>query len=154
MKELKIIPSFEMTHPFLFGDYYVSSVFGKERGGRNNPAGSAFRRGIPYTFHTDAPVIVPDVLMTAWAGVNRRTRSNTEIGPDQKITPYEAMKALTTYAAYQNFEEDIKGSLAVGKLADLVILSDDPLTVDPMTINQIEVLETIKAGETVFRKDD
>jgi predicted amidohydrolase YtcJ len=87
----------------------------------------------------------------ARSGINRLTRSNKVIGPDQRVSAYEAMKALTTYAAYQNFEEDIKGAISLGKLADLVILSEDPLKIDPMKIKDIKVLETIKEGKTVYR---
>ncbi|WP_167684283.1 amidohydrolase [Parasedimentitalea denitrificans] len=154
MQALNIIPSFEMTHPFMFGDYYMDTVLGPERGARNNPGGSAAKRDMLFTIHTDAPVVVPDVLMTAWTGVNRATRSGQIIGEDQRLTAYQAMQALTSHAAYQNFEEDIKGTLEVGKLADLVILSADPLAIDPMGIRDIEVLETIKAGETVYSADD
>jgi predicted amidohydrolase YtcJ len=73
------------------------------------------------------------------------------MGPDERLTPLEALKAITLWGAYQHFEEGRKGSIEVGKLADLVILSDNPLTVDPMDINRIQVLETIKEGSTVFR---
>ena len=153
MKKLQIIPSFEMTHPYLFGDYYINSVMGDQLGQRNNPAGSAMKRSMPYTFHTDAPVVIPDLLMTAWTGVNRLTRPGKVIGEEQRVTPYEAMKALTSYAAYQNFEEDLKGSLKIGKLADLVILSDNPLAIQPEKIKNIKVLETIKEGYTVFKRN-
>ena len=150
MKALDMLVSFEMTHPFIFGDYYVESVFGQERGERNNPAGSALKRGLNYTFHNDSPVVVPDVLMTAWVGVNRLTRSNKVIGPEQRVSAYEALKALTVYAAYQNFEEDSKGSLEAGKVADLVILDKNPLKVPAGEIKDVEVVETIKAGEVVW----
>ncbi len=72
------------------------------------------------------------------------------LGPTERITPYEAFRAVTKDAAWQNFEEHRKGTLEVGKLADMVILSKDPLAIDPMTINQIKVTETIKDGKTVF----
>ena len=73
--------------------------------------------------------------------VNRITTSGKELGPEQRITPFEALRAITADAAWQNFEEDRKGTLEAGKLADLVILSDDPLAVDPMKIRDIQVLE-------------
>ncbi len=73
------------------------------------------------------------------------------MGPDERLTPTEALKAITLWSAYQHFEEDRKGSIEVGKLADLVVLSENPLTVDPSQIGEIRVLETIKEGKTVFR---
>ena len=82
---------------------------------------------------------------------HRTSRSGQVMGPDERLTPLEALKAITLWGAYQHFEEDRKGSIAVGKLADLVILSDNPLTVDPTDIGRIQVLETIKEGRTVFR---
>ncbi|MGW8266975.1 MAG: amidohydrolase family protein, partial [Longimicrobiales bacterium] len=63
------------------------------------------------------------------------------------------LKAMTIWPAYQHFEEDSKGSIEVGKLADLVILSDDPTVVDPETLDAVEVLETIKEGKTIYRAD-
>jgi len=104
-----------------------------------------------FTTHADAPVIPPDSLRILWATVNRVTRSGKVLGPDQRVTPEEALKALTIWGAYQHFEEDRKGSLEPGKLADMVVLSDDPLQIDPMMIADIEVLETIKEGTTVYK---
>ena len=74
------------------------------------------------------------------------------IGPDERLTPYEALKAITIWSAKQHFEEDRKGSIETGKQADLVILSDNPLTIDPEKINEIVVLETIKNGEVVWAR--
>jgi predicted amidohydrolase YtcJ len=72
------------------------------------------------------------------------------VGAEQRISPLAALKAVTIDAAYAYFEEDRKGSIAPGKFADLVILSDNPLTVDPMAIRDIRVLETIKEGRTIY----
>jgi len=83
--------------------------------------------------------------------VNRVTRSGLVLGADQRVDPETVLKALTIWGAWQYFEEDRKGSIEPGKLADLVILDNDPLTVDPMTIQDIKVLETIKEGNTVYR---
>jgi len=75
------------------------------------------------------------------------------MGPDERLTPSEALKGITLWGAYEHFEEKTKGSLEPGKLADLVILSDNPLTIDPVKINSIVVLETIKEGRTVYRRE-
>jgi predicted amidohydrolase YtcJ len=90
------------------------------------------------------------MLKVAWAAVNRVTTSGKVLGPDERITPFEALRAITADAAWQSREEDRKGTLEAGKLADLVILSDDPLTVDPMKIKDIQVLQTVKQGVVVY----
>jgi hypothetical protein len=92
------------------------------------------------------------VLALVDAGVNRRTPSGLVIGPAERVSPYEALRAVTAHAAWQIKEEKSKGTLEVGKLADLVILERNPLSVDPATIKDIAVLETIKEGRTIFRR--
>jgi predicted amidohydrolase YtcJ len=87
-----------------------------------------------------------------WSAVNRISRAGAEIGPDQRITPLEALKAQTINVARQYGEQHLKGSLEPGKLADLVILDGNPLTVDPMAIKDIEVVETVKEGRTIFQR--
>ncbi len=99
---------------------------------------------------TDFVVTPLDQMFLLWTCVNRVSRAGVVIGPDQRITPLEALKAITINAAYQYSEEKSKGSLEAGKLADLVILDKNPLTVDPMTIKDIKVVETIKEGVTIF----
>jgi hypothetical protein len=104
------------------------------------------------TSHSDAPVAMPNLMMILWTTVNRVSRNGAAIGPDQRLTPLEALKCLTLWAAHQHFEADRKGSLTEGKLADLVILSDNPLTCDPTAIKDIVVLQTIKEGRTVYAR--
>lgn len=151
MKELGIFPALFPAHVFYWGDWHREVTLGPERAARISPTRSALNRGMKLTIHTDSPVVLPHATRTMWSAVNRRTRSNFLLGEDQRLTPMEALKALTIWAAYQHFEEDQKGSIEVGKLADFAILSDNPLTVDPMTIQDIEVVETIKEGETIYR---
>jgi len=87
-----------------------------------------------------------------WATVNRVTRSGKVLGAEERLTPEEALKAVTLWGAWQHFEDEDKGSITPGKRADLVILSDNPLTIEPMRINEIVVLETIKDGNTVWQR--
>ena len=152
MKELGVIPSFFMLHTYYWGDRHRDIFMGPERASRMSPANSAIERGLLFTIHTDTPVVPMEPLRLVWSAVNRVSTSGEIIGEEQRITPLEALKAITTNAAYQYFEEDIKGSIEPGKLADLVILTDNPLDVDPMTIVDIEVEETIVGGATVFKK--
>lgn len=151
MKELGIFPAFFPAHVFYWGDWHRDSVFGLERASRVSPTKSALRRDMMFSSHNDAPVVLPSALRLMWAAVNRRTRSNQILGDDQRVTPLEALKSVTLWAAYQHFEETSKGSIEPGKLADFTILSANPLTVDPMAIQDITVLETIKAGKSIYQ---
>jgi predicted amidohydrolase YtcJ len=151
LKSLGIFPSMFPMHTFYWGDWY-KQIVGSEQAARISPMRSILNTGLHATSHTDAPVALPDLMQVVWATVNRTSRSGTIIGPDERVTPYEAMQMITIWGAEQFGEQATKGSLEEGKLADLVVLSDNPLTVDPATINQIRVLETIKEGKTVWSR--
>lgn len=80
----------------------------------------------------------------------RLTRANKVLGPQHRLTPSEALRAITLQGAYQHFEEAIKGSLELGKQADMVILNKNPLTVPKNTIKDIKILETINNGKSIY----
>jgi predicted amidohydrolase YtcJ len=147
--ELKLIPSLFTDHTFFFGDTHVANR-GLQQASFISPMRAARDLGLRPTNHTDAFVVPIDQMMTVWTAVNRPLRSGGTLGADQRITPYEALQAITIDAAYQYREEDSKGSIRPGKRADLVILSADPTKVEPMTIKDIKVLETIKDGRTIW----
>jgi predicted amidohydrolase YtcJ len=151
MAMLGMIPSFFSAHTFFWGDWHRDSVFGPRRADRISPTRSALERDIVFTVHNDAPVTPPIPIDLLWSTVNRRTRSGDILGPLQRIDTYEAIKALTINGAYQYFEEDRKGSITPGKLADLVVLSQNPLTTEPDLIRDISVVETFSHGRSVFR---
>jgi predicted amidohydrolase YtcJ len=147
--ELNIIPALFTDHTFFFGDTHVKNR-GLEQASFISPMKAARAAGLRPTNHTDAFVVPIDQMLTVWTAVNRPLRSGGTLGPDQRITPYEALQMITIDAARQYFEEDSKGSIKPGKRADLVILSADPNKVDPMTIKEIKVVETIKDGKTIW----
>lgn len=147
MKELGIIPTFFLDHIWFWGDYHYDSVFGPERANRLSPAKSALRRNMNFTLHQDSPVKMPNQILAIHNAVNRQTQSGRILGEDQRLTVMEAIKALTLNAAYQYFEEETKGSIEEGKLADFVILDRNPLEVESSKIKEINVLETIKEGD-------
>ena len=151
MVKLHMLPSIFVAHTWYWGDVHLKN-FGDKRGRRVSPVKSALDRAMLYNFHTDTPIVRPKLLHSVWAAVNRITRSGVEIGPEQRISVYDALKGITINSAYAYFEEDSKGSIKVGKRADLVILDGNPLKVDPMKIRDIQVLETIKDGEVIYRK--
>jgi predicted amidohydrolase YtcJ len=150
MKELGIIPSYFSTHTFYWGDWHRDSVFGEERAVRISPTKSSLDRKMPFTVHNDAPVVPPDMIRLLWSTTNRKTRSGKVLGDEQKISTYEALKAITINAAYQHFEDDIKGTLEVGKQADIVVLSEDPLDMDAKDILKIDVVATFSQGAEIF----
>ena len=145
-----MLPSYFAAHTYFWGDWHRDSVLGPERGSRISPLASTLDKGVPYTIHNDTPVVPPDMMRLVWAAVTRTTRSGLTLGEEQKISVEDALKAITINGAYQYFEEDSKGSLEAGKLADLVILSDSPINADPAEIRNIKVIETIKEGQTIY----
>lgn len=152
MKKIGMIPSFFIAHTYYWGDIHIDN-FGYERACLISPAKDAVNLKMPFTFHQDTPVLAPDMLKTIWCAVNRITQDGVSIGEQERITPYEALKAITIYPAFQYFEENVKGSLREGMKADLVILDQNPLTVNHQDIDKIKVLETIKDGNTIYKSE-
>jgi predicted amidohydrolase YtcJ len=151
LAELETTLTFQVAHNFYFGDFHREKIYGPARTQRLNPAKSALERNLSVSIHHDSPVHPIDQFTLIWAAVNRLTRSGQVIGEDQKITVLQALRASTIEAAYQFYEDDRKGSIEVGKLADLIILSHNPLEIDPLQLRSIQVLQTIKDGETVYQ---
>ena len=150
MKDLGIIPSYFGMHTFYWGDWHRDETLGKERAYRISPTQSTLERDMIFTEHHDAPVALPSSIMILHTAVNRTSRSGDVIGPDQRVSPYIALKSITDWAAYQYFEEDEKGTIEEGKLADFVILDKNPLKIEPAEIINIQVLETLKEGDNVY----
>lgn len=152
MLEEGIIPSYFVAHTFYWGDWHRDSVFGEERASRISPLRSSTDKGLRYTIHNDTPVVPADMMRLLWTAVNRVTRSGKVLGTEQRATVMEGIRGMTIDGAYQFFEEDSKGSIEVGKRADLIVLDQNPLETDPMLIKDIAILETIKDGNTVFSR--
>ena len=149
--EYHLLPSLYTEHCFFFGDAHLANR-GPEQAAYISPIRDAIDLGLRPTNHTDFNVAPIDQMMGVWAAVTRERRDGQVLGPDQRISAYEALQAITVSSARQHFEEDSKGTLEVDKLADLVILDADPTAVEPDAIRDIAVLETIKEGVTVYRR--
>lgn len=149
MARLGIIPSFFSAHSYFWGDWHRRS-FGDARAMSISPTASALERGVTFTLHNDAPVVPPHMLRLIEITVDRRTREGVVLGEGERISFEQALKAVTLDAAYGYFEEDRKGSISVGKQADLVVLATDPRKVPVQEISEIEILETIARGKTVY----
>ena len=151
-KDLNIIASLFPLHTFYWGDWH-KEIIGDSLGNKISPTRTALNKGLKITIHTDAPVALPNLMRVLWTATNRVSRSGSIIGEEERLSPYEALKCITEWSAYQHFEEKNKGTLEIGKLADLVILDSNPLTVDKEKIKDIIVLETIKEGTSVYRRE-
>jgi len=151
VRELGIFPSLFPMHTFYWGDFHRDSVLGPERAENISPTGWLMSRGMMFTSHHDAPVARPDSMRVLSATVTRRSRTGDIIGPSHRVPVATALKAMTIWAAHQHFEEASKGSIEVGKLADFVVLSDNPMSVDPETLAALKVVETIKEGASIYR---
>jgi len=150
-KKLDIITSLFPLHTFYWGDWH-KEIIGDSLGNKISPTRTALNKGLKITIHTDAPVALPNLMRMVGISVERKSRSGKIIGANEKLTPYEALKGITIWSAYQHFEEKTKGTLEQGKLADLVILDMNPLKVSEEKIKEIKVLETIKEGVSVYKK--
>jgi predicted amidohydrolase YtcJ len=153
VKALGVFPSVFPMHTFYWGDWHRDSVLGAERAANISPTGWLMQRGMMFSSHHDAPVALPDTMRVLSATVNRTTRSGAVLGPEHRVEPLVAIKAMTLWAAYQHFEEKTKGSIEVGKLADFAVLSGNPLTVPREALVDLKVMETVKRGRTVWRFD-
>lgn len=138
--------NFFVNHVWYWGDQHRDITVGPDRARGINPCGTADRIGLPYSFHTDAPVTPPGHLHTMWAAVNRVTPAGRVLGANERISVDRAFHAATIDAAYQLHLDDKVGSLEVGKLADMTVLEEDPYEVDPMHIRDIGVWGTILGG--------
>jgi predicted amidohydrolase YtcJ len=150
-KELNVITSLFPLHTFYWGDWH-KKLIGDSLGNYISPSRTAINKGLKITIHTDAPVALPNLMRMVWTATNRVSRSGAIIGESERLTTYEALKCITDWSAYQHFEEDRKGTLETGKLADFVVLDANPMKVNPDAVKDIVVLETIKKGNTVYKR--
>ena len=150
MQEYGVIPSLFGMHCYYWGDWHRDSVLGPERAERISPARSALRRGMIFSQHHDSPVALPSAIRILSSVVTRRTRSGDILGAGQCIPVDVALKSLTIWPAYQHYEENNRGSIEVGKLADFVVLDKNPHKVPILALADLKVMETIKAGKTIY----
>lgn len=142
--------TFMTSHVYFWGDMHRDVLLGPERAPRIYAIKDAIDRGIPYAIHNDPPVAPPNALHSMWVAVNRLTSSGKLLGPDQRITPEQALLAYTREAAIVFGIEDEVGSLEVGKFADFVVLDSNPLKVDPMKIKDIKIAATVMNGKLTY----
>jgi predicted amidohydrolase YtcJ len=153
MKDLGVVPSFFSAHVYYWGDRHRDIFLGPERAARISPAASAADLGIRFTTHLDTPVVPIDSMLQLWAPVARLTSSGQMLGPEERISVERSLRAMTSDAAWQLRLEDRLGSIEPGKLADLVVLSANPLEAET-SLREIEVQRTLVGGVTIYERAD
>ncbi len=141
------------NHIFFWGDEHRSQTMGPDRARRANAAATALRLGVPFAIHSDAPVTPLGPLFTAWCAVNRLTSSGYLLGPNERISVGEALRAITLGAAYSLKMDGEVGSIEVGKRADFAVLEEDPTAVAPIALRDVPVWGTVLGGK-VFAATD
>ena len=149
MEQLGVSPSYFVAHVYYWGDRHRDIFLGPARAARISPLAGSRRHHLRFTLHNDTSVTPVNPLMLVWTAVNRVTSTGKVLGKDEAIPVLDALRGVTSEAAWQNFEEKDRGSIEPGKLADFVILDRNPLTVPPMELRDLQVLETLIGGEPV-----
>lgn len=152
-QRLGVFQSVFPMHTFYWGDWHREHTVGPVNAENISPTGWIRERGLMFGSHHDAPVALPDSMRVLAATVTRRTRSGDILGPHQRVDVVTGLKALTIWPAWQHFEENDKGSIEVGKVADFVVLSDDPTAVDPETLADLQVLVTVKDDKVIYEAE-
>lgn len=147
--KLGITPSWHINHIYYYGEALRDEIIGPERANHLMQIATALKYGHRNSLHNDSPMYRAEPLKLLRTAVTRKTRKNVIIGADQPINIEEGIKALTINPAWQMFMEDKVGSLEVGKLADLIVLSENPMEINPDRLDQIQVLETYKGGRAL-----
>ena len=153
MSKLNIHPSFHINHLYYYGDMLADKIIGQRRTEKMLPVRSAEQKSLVYSLHADQPMFESKPLSLLHTAVNRQTQNGKKIGDDQTVSVNSALKALTINSAWQIKMENKIGSIKVGKYADFVILDKNPLKVPKKEIKNINVLQTIVNGNTIFTKN-
>jgi predicted amidohydrolase YtcJ len=146
-RELGVTVQFFSTQIYYYGDAHLR-LQGPNRAHQITPIGTAKRLGVSWGFHNDPPGTPQLPWIAAWTAVHRLTQeSETILGPNQRVSVEDALRAMTIEAAYQVHMDREVGSIEFGKKADFCVLEADPLEIDPMELRNIPVWGTVFAGE-------
>ncbi|MEE9325259.1 MAG: amidohydrolase family protein, partial [Dehalococcoidia bacterium] len=152
LERLRSLEALVVTQPsFLYysGERYMTQV-PREKHPWLYPLKSLLSGGVGLAASSDCPVVPPGPLMGIYAAITRRSEAGDALQPSEAVQPIDVLRMYTGAGAYASFEEDLKGSISVGKLADLVVLDNDPLAVFPEEIKSIKIEMTIAGGEIAW----
>lgn len=150
IKELGMCANIFANHIYYWGDQHRDKILGPERANRMDAVNTALSLGVPFSLHSDANITPIAPLFNAWCAVNRETATGKELGSNEKIPVEDALYAMTMGAAYLLRLEEEVGSISIGKKADMVVLEQDPLEIDPKKLKDIKIITTIAEGEKTF----
>jgi len=151
IRKLGVIPILQPGFIWELGDNWLHQL-GKEKCAQFKPFRTLLDHKILMAFSSDRPVVSGAPLLGIHSAVNQKTRTGQDYAPDQRITPEEALQCYTLNGAYASFEEKNRGSIEVGKLADLAILAQDPTRVEPKGIKDIPIAATMVGGEVCYER--
>jgi predicted amidohydrolase YtcJ len=141
-----------MNHVYHWGRAFADNIVGPAKAGGLDPAASAARHGLRASYHSDYTVTDMHPLRSVQTAVTRKVQDGGAVlNADERVTVAQAMAAVTIDAAWQIHADDTNGTLEVGKFADIVVLSDDPLDVDPDAIADIQVVRTLLGGDVTHQ---
>ncbi|MCA9778729.1 MAG: amidohydrolase [Candidatus Eremiobacteraeota bacterium] len=148
MHALGVCANIFIYHVHYWGDLHREKFLGPDRAPQMNALGSAKRNGLKYTVHSDSSVTRLDPLFAIWVAATRKTMSGKVLGPDERISVEDGLRMVTETAAYFMHQDDVKGTIAQGKLADFTILAENPLEVPVDHVKDIKVQATVLGGKT------
>ena len=152
IKAASVIPVGQAVFLTDYGDNYIND-YGEERAASMFPFRSFLEEGIPAVLSSDAPVSHPDPLAGLSAACERSSRSGQVLGADERITLMEAIRCYTLHGAYAEYAEDVRGSIEVGKLADLALVNAPLLELDPVDVASCKVDMTVIGGQVVYERE-
>jgi hypothetical protein len=149
IKEMGVIPSSSIGYMYGLGDQYAEN-FGEDRSRWLHPHRTMKEMGIIAGGNSDCPVTYYSPFVQMYAAVTRKSSSGQVVGPEEAIEVMDAIRVYTWNGAYMSKEEDKLGSIELGKLADIIVLDRDILTIDPEDLLNVQVLTTMVDGKIVY----
>lgn len=152
--KLGVIPGFTIGHTDYWGEAFHDHLLGAERANRIDSGASLIKKGMRFAYHSDSPVSPIHPLKYASEGASRLWQVTPQkvLNSNEKVSTYDALKAITLDAAYQLKMDDKVGSIQEGKYADFAIINQNPMKTDAYKIRDIQVNETWINGQQVFKK--